>query len=75
MQTRRQSMIEAVVNILVGITVAFISNIVILGAYDTNLTISQNLGITLWMTFISLIRSYSLRRYFNWKHRTTNEEE
>lgn len=69
MQTRKQSLIEAAVNVSVGITVAFISNVVILNAYGANLNLSQNVGITLWMTVISMLRSYALRRYFNLKHR------
>lgn len=68
MQTKKQSLIEATTNIIIGYIVAFISQIIIFPLFDINITIQDNVLIGLYFTIISLIRSYLLRRYYNHKH-------
>jgi len=64
---RIKSLIEAILNILVGFSIAFISNLIILPLFGYNVTIWDSLGMSLIFTIISLIRSYTLRRLFvNW---------
>lgn len=65
MQTRLMSLIETIANIVIGIIVSFISQLVIFKAYDIVLPMAQNLQIVGWFTAVSLIRSYLIRRYFN----------
>lgn len=67
MQTRTQSFIEAVVNVLIGYTVALISQLLIFPMFDIHVTFTDNLLIGLWFTVISIIRSYTIRRWFNAK--------
>jgi uncharacterized membrane protein YgaE (UPF0421/DUF939 family) len=64
-QSRRMSAIESVVNVVVGIGVAFVANIVVLSAMGFKISYRQNVSLALIMTAISLVRSYSLRRLFN----------
>ncbi len=65
MQSKRHSMIESIVNMVVGYGVAVWSQYIILPLFDIHVTIQDNLLIGLIFTVISVIRSYTLRRIFN----------
>ena len=65
MQSRIMSVIEAATNVLIGLVVSLISQLAIFKLYDINITLSQNVEITLYFTVISIVRSYALRRLFN----------
>lgn len=69
MQTKKQSVIESVVNILIGYFTALFSQFLIFPIFDINIPIQDNLLIGLYFTIISLIRSYIVRRYFNRKNK------
>jgi hypothetical protein len=65
-QTRLGSFIEAWVNILIGYTINFFMNLVILnGMFNLGVTLAQNLWIGAAFTVVSLVRSYVIRRWFN----------
>lgn len=70
MQSKRMSLIEAITNVLVGLVVSFLAQIVIFKLYDVHVTFSQNVEITLFFTAVSIVRSYALRRFFNNIRRT-----
>ncbi len=65
------SLVETTTNILVGLVISFLSQIVIFKIYDVHLSTQQNAEITLYFTIISIIRSYALRRFFNSLRGTT----
>jgi hypothetical protein len=65
MQSRKGSLIEAGINVLIGYWINFIANLTILPMFGFNITLSQNLLIGLIFTVISVARSYIVRRYFN----------
>lgn len=67
-QTRAQSFIEAIANIVVGCVVNFIATIYLFPAFGWEISVAQNVQLTICFTIISLIRSYLLRRFYNWKH-------
>lgn len=67
MQSKKQSFIESIVNILIGYFTAIFSQILIFPIFNIYIPIQDNLLIGLYFTFISLIRSYVIRRYFNKK--------
>lgn len=68
MQTRRMSFIEAWVNVLVGIGLAFVVNATLHAALHIQMTARENVMLTGAFTVLSLVRSYFLRRIFNrWK--------
>ncbi len=71
MQTRLMSLVETMTNILVGLVISFLSQIVIFKIYNVSLSTQQNVEITLYFTIISILRSYALRRFFNSIRRTT----
>ena len=64
-QTKLGSFIESLVNIVIGYTVALLSQLVIFPLFDIHVTFDTNLLIGAWFTLISLIRSYIVRRWFN----------
>ena len=65
MQTKYQSLIESLTNILIGYLTALLSQVLIFPLFDIDVTFQDNLLIGLYFTIISLIRSYLVRRYFN----------
>ena len=69
MQTKYQSLIESLTNILIGYLTALLSQVLIFPLFDINVTFQDNLLIGLYFTIISLIRSYLVRRYFNSKNK------
>ena len=64
-QSRKGSFIEALTNVVIGYTISFMANAVILTHYGFHITTAQNLQIGVWFTVVSLVRSYLIRRYFN----------
>ena len=65
-QSRLESLIESVMNILIGFAVALASQIVVfplVGIHGVRL--GTNLEIGAYFTAISLARSYVIRRWFN----------
>lgn len=67
-QTRRQSLIEVTINYIIGFCVAMLCQVFAMWFYNLETTLFQNVSITLFFTVVSLIRSYLVRRYFNWRH-------
>ena len=69
MQTRTQSLIEACTNVVVGYAINCCANLVVLPALGFGVSVGQACGLGLIFTVISIVRSYCLRRVFNWWHR------
>ena len=67
-QSRRGSIVEAVVNVLVGYGVAVTAQVMVFPLFGIHIPLSANLGIGVIFTVVSLARSYALRRLFNWIH-------
>ena len=64
-QTKTGSVIEAIANIVIGIGIAFVSQIIIFSSYGIAVSTSLNVKMTMWFTAVSLTRSFILRRIFN----------
>lgn len=65
MQTRLQSFIESLINVLLGWVVALILQLFIFPLYGINVPFSTNIQISIIFTIIAILRSYLVRRYFN----------
>jgi hypothetical protein len=65
-QSRKGSAFEAFVNIAVGLVISIIANHLIFPLFGFEPSLSQNITITIIYTAISFIRSYCLRRVFNY---------
>lgn len=64
-QSRKASLVEALVNIAVGMVIAFFTQELILSAYGVPVSYKQNAEMTLIFTAISIVRQFVLRRVFN----------
>lgn len=65
-QTVKGSWAEAWANIVVGFTINYVANLIILPLFGFHsLTAWSNFEIGLLYTVISLVRSFVLRRWFN----------
>ena len=69
MQTKKQSFIEACMNILFGYAVALGSQLLIFPLFGILIPMRDHIWISIYFTIISLTRSYIIRRYYNHKHR------
>ena len=65
MQSRKESLIESLMNIGIGYLVALLSQLAIFPLFGINVPLSTNLWIGAWFTGISLARSCAIRRWFN----------
>lgn len=65
-QSRKHSAIEAVVNVLIGYWVSFLTQLAVFPIFDIKISVVQNLWIGVIFTVVSLVRSYALRRLFNY---------
>lgn len=63
-QTKTQSVIESVTNVAIGYFVALVSQLLVFPMFNIHVSFSDNIGISIWFTVISLIRSYIVRRWF-----------
>ena len=70
MQSKKNSLIESITNVVVGYCVALMSQIIIFPVFGIHATIKDNLMIGLFFTVVSIARSYVLRRIFNKKSAT-----
>jgi putative Mn2+ efflux pump MntP len=67
MQSKKQSFIESLTNTGVGFAISLMATFIVLPLFNIKSSITQNIGITLCFTLISIIRGYIIRRYFNKK--------
>lgn len=64
-QTKRKSLLEAVVNTVSGLVISFIIQLIIYPTMGIPVKLYQNVIITFVFFIASIIRSYLVRRIFN----------
>lgn len=74
MQSKKHSLIESLSNIAIGYCISIMSNILIFPLFDIHVQLSTNLKIGGLFTIVSIIRSYFLRRFFNFFTVKLNEK-
>lgn len=67
MQSKRESVTEALANTLFGYYINIGVQLVVYPLYGATFTLSQNIQLGLIFLGVSLIRGYLLRRHFNRK--------
>jgi hypothetical protein len=60
------SLIEAIANVAVGFGVAVLTQMMIFPLFGLAVSLGQNLQIGAIFTAVSILRSYTLRRLFEW---------
>jgi uncharacterized membrane protein required for colicin V production len=64
-QTRLRSFIEAIINVVIGFGINFTANMFIFPLFGFHITPGANFILGMIYTVISVVRSYSVRRWFN----------
>lgn len=64
-QTLKHSWYEVFTNIVIGLCVAFPAQCLYFYMFDIEVLARHNLGLAAWMTVVSILRSFTLRRFFN----------
>jgi hypothetical protein len=64
-QSKLGSFVESWVNVAVGFGINYLGNLFILPLFGLAMTPTKAFGIGIVFTFISVARSYTLRRIFN----------
>ena len=67
MQTKKQSLIESLTSTTIGIIIGVVLNLTILPIFGYPVSLSDSLWISVIFTIVSIIRSYAIRRFFNYK--------
>jgi len=68
-QTKSMSAVESIANVVVGYGVAVATQIVVFPWMGIHVNLESDLVIGVIFTAVSLVRSYALRRAFNWRAR------
>lgn len=67
MQSKRMSAVEMATGKLLGFGVYVTAQIIILPLYfGVHIPLSQNLQIGLMFSVLAMVKSYGVRRFFNW---------
>ena len=66
-QSKLDSLIEALLSTFIGFIVSFTANLILMPMLGIPVSLSQNFMLTVAFTFVSVARSYLVRRFAN-KH-------
>ncbi len=67
MQSKRESMIESLTSVGIGWLIGVILNMLVLPLFDYDVSLTDGILISIIFTAVSVIRSYAIRRFFNYK--------
>lgn len=65
MQTKKHSLLESLTNVIVGLLMSFLTQLIIYPFLDIKVSLNQNIIITAVFFIISFVRGYVIRRIFN----------
>lgn len=68
-QSRKHSMLEAIINVVVGFSINFLLNMLVFPLFGWEISAAQNIALGVIYPVISIVRSYTLRRAFNRWHK------
>jgi len=64
-QTKHKSLVESIVQTIIGLGTSILIQVILYPIMGIPVTFAQNIIITLVFFFVSIIRGYLVRRYFN----------
>ena len=64
-QSKLDSLIEALLSTFIGFIVSFTANLILMPMLGIPVSLSQNFTLTVAFTFVSVARSYLVRRFAN----------
>jgi hypothetical protein len=65
-QSRRMSLVEAAANVVIGYGIAVATQVVVFPIFGIRITLADDLRIGVVFAIVSIIRSFVLRRLFEW---------
>ena len=68
MQSKKHSLLETCLSTFIGFVVALLTQIIVFPWFNMQVTLFDNVLISLIFTIVSIIRGYSVRRLFNYLH-------
>jgi len=66
MQTKNKSIIESISNTVIGLLISFMIQLIIYPLLNIEVSINQNIIITMVFFMASIFRNYFVRRLFNY---------
>lgn len=63
-QSRRMSFFESITNVVIGYLLSLITQVVVFPIFQIEVSLADNMAISVIFTVVSLVRSYVLRRVF-----------
>lgn len=67
-QSKRHSLFESLTNVVVGFSISTVANMIVLPWFGYNVDLKGATSIGGVLTIVSIVRSYCLRRFYNWYH-------
>ena len=64
-QSKLDSLVEALLSTFIGFIVSFTANLILMPMLGIPVSLSQNFILTVAFTFVSVVRSYLVRRWAN----------
>lgn len=64
-QSKRGSLIEALINTAIGFLINYFANLLIFPLFGMHISMTANLVLGMLYTVISVVRGYVVRRWFN----------
>lgn len=64
-QAKVDSILEATINVMLGLAISMSANTLIFPLFGWDITMTENIYMGLIYSFISIVRSYIIRRAFN----------
>ena len=63
-QSRRMSLFESITNVMIGYLLSLITQVVVFPIFQIEVSLADNMAISVIFTVVSLVRSYVLMRVF-----------
>ena len=65
-QKKTHSLLESLTNVAIGYCIALFTQLVVFPMFGINVPLKSNIAIGAVFTVVSIIRSFALRRFYNW---------
>lgn len=64
-QTKLESLAEVIINVAIGWVIALLTQLIVFPMFGINVTVGEQLSISVIFTAVSIARTYVIRRWFN----------
>lgn len=64
-QSKLESLAEVCLNVAIGWVIALLTQLIVFPMFGINVTVGEQLSISVIFTVVSIVRGYIIRRWFN----------